>query len=392
MTANPEETKHGVSVVIPCLNEEESVGEVVDAVKEGLAKLDLPSEIIIVDNGCTDRSPQIAAARGARVVKESRRGYGAAIRYGIRQSLYSINVMGDADMTYDFTKLDELVRPILEKDYDIVIGQRMDNIRPGSMPWLHQYVGNPLFSVLLRVLFHTNNVKDPHCGMRAFKKSSYNSLHCVTTGMEFASEMVIRAIHNGLRIHEREIIYHPRIGESKLRSFKDGWRHLRFMLLHSPTMVLLIPGALGWLFGLMLAVPIAFGPIVISGRGFDTHFMIAAGILNVICAQMVGIGMIAKAYAHLSGLRKDPVVAWFYRWFTFEKAALAGGVIFLGGIVTTAAIVLKWIGGGFCSRDEGRPFVLAFLLIVNGVQFLGLAYLFSIMALPRRFDEENGRG
>jgi hypothetical protein len=380
-----------VSFVMPCLDEAETLEDCISTAQRCIATHALTAEIVVADNGSRDGSQDLARRCGAVVAEVAEKGYGSALMGGMAAARGRFVVMGDADMSYDFGEAMPMVEKLRE-GADLVMGSRFrGRIEPGAMPWLHRWIGNPALTRIGRVLFGVA-VSDFHCGLRAARRDALRDLNLRTTGMEFASEMVIRAIHNRLRIHEREIIYHPRIGESKLRSFKDGWRHLRFMLLHSPTMVLLIPGALGWFFGLMLAVPIAFGPIVISGRSFDTHFMMAAGILNVICAQMVGIGMIAKAYAHLSGLRKDPVVAWFYRWFSFEKAALAGGVIFFGGIVTTAVIVLKWIGGGFGSLDEVRPFFLAFLLIVNGVQFLGLAYLFSIMALPRRFDEENGRG
>ena len=192
-----ESAADGVSVVIPCLNEEASIAQVVDAALAGIAKLGLPGEVVVVDNGSVDRSPELAAEHGARVLTEDERGYGAALRRGFRDARYGIVVMGDGDLTYDFSRLDELVRPILDGAAEFVVGNRMGNIRPGSMPKLHQYVGNPVLSLLLRVMFHTHTVRDAHCGMRAILRSTYRRLRCVTTGMEFASEMIVRAIHNG---------------------------------------------------------------------------------------------------------------------------------------------------------------------------------------------------
>ncbi|MDA0990234.1 MAG: glycosyltransferase family 2 protein, partial [Verrucomicrobia bacterium] len=220
----PNTMPRGVSVIIPCLNEAKSIAQVIQAAQTGLAVLPIASEIIVVDNGCTDRTAAIASDHGARVVRESRRGYGAAIRRGFAEARFDILVMGDGDQTYDFSDLPRLVQPILDDDADFVIGNRMKDIRPGSMPALHRYIGNPVLSMLLRMLFGSHAVRDAHCGMRAIQAEAYRRLNCLTTGMEFASEMVIAAIRNDLRIKEVDIVYHPRVGESKLRSFKDGWR------------------------------------------------------------------------------------------------------------------------------------------------------------------------
>ncbi len=372
----------GVSVVIPCLNEEESIAAVIDAAQEGLKRAGLPGEIIVVDNGCTDRTPEIARAKGARVVRERRRGYGAAIRRGFAEARHSILVMGDGDLTYDFSELDRFAHPIRDGRADFVIGNRMKDIRPGSMPHLHRYVGNPLLSMLLRLLFGSHTVRDAHCGLRAIRRDAYESLRCITTGMEFASEMVIAAIRNNLRIIELDIAYHPRVGDSKLRSFKDGWRHLRFMLLHSPAILLLIPGSIVWLLSMAMALPLAFGPIVIEGRKVDIHFMMIAGLLNILSLQIITSGMLAKAFAHLSGLRHDPVVAWFYRHFTFEKVMVGAGVLFLIGLWIAGRIVLNWAWSGFSDLDQARLLFFGVLAIVNGVQIAAASYLFSAMALP----------
>lgn len=373
----------GISVVIPCLNEAESIGQVVDAAFAGAAKTGLAAEVIVVDNGSHDRSAEIAAGHGARVVAESLKGYGAALRAGFAAARYEVLVMGDGDLTYDFSRLDELVRPILDDEADFVVGNRMGNIRPGAMPRLHRYIGNPLLSLMLRVMFHNHRVRDAHCGLRAIARTVYRELRCVTTGMEFASEMVVRAIHRGVRMTERDIIYHPRVGESKLASFRDGWRHLRFMLLHSPTSALLFPGILTWSVGVIVVLPLALGPVVLRGRNFDIHCMIMGGLLNTVSIQFITIGLLAKAYAHLSGLREDPVVAWLYGKLNFERIMLLAAPLILLGLVVSAKVVIQWVASGFGPLDEARLLFFGMLCLINGCQIAAAGYLFSIMALPR---------
>lgn len=376
----------GVSVVIPCLDEESSIADVVAAAEKGIARLGTQGEVIVVDNGCSDNSSALAHAAGARVIKEPVRGYGAALRCGFDNTRYPIVVMGDGDLTYDFEKLDELVRPILKGDADLVVGNRMNNIRPGSMPWLHRYIGNPMLSMILRLMFHRHFVRDAHCGLRAIRRDAYELLGCVTTGMEFASEMVVRAIHRRLRMAERDIVYHPRVGESKLSSFRDGWRHLRFMMLHSPATMLLFPGVLLWVVGLLMILPLAFGSIMIDGRAFDIHFMLMGGLLNIIGIQIVTLGALAKAYAHLSGLREDPFVAYLYRKISFEKAALISLPLVLAGLFLIIRIVYGWMSSGYGPLDAARPLFLGIICLVNGVQLVAASYLFSIMALPRHLN------
>ncbi|MBU4200153.1 MAG: glycosyltransferase family 2 protein [Verrucomicrobia bacterium] len=383
----------GISVIIPCLNEEASIGLVIDRARRGIAKLAPPNggqglqeDILVVDNGSTDRSAQVAREHGARVLTEHHQGYGSALRKGFNNARYEIMVMGDGDLTYDFESLDILVRPILDGQADFVMGNRMKSIQPGAMPKLHRYVGNPLLSFALRTMFRTRSVHDAHCGMRAITRTAYRKLHCVTTGMEFASEMVVRAIRCRLRIAERDIVYHPRVGRSKLHSFRDGWRHLRFMILHSPTFLVLVPGTVFWVLGLAMTLPLAFGPIVIHYRVVDIHCMLIGGVLNIVSIQIITIGLLAKAYGHLSGLHADPVMAWFYRWFTFEKACIVSGLVVLVGLIITLKVMIEWIASGFGALNQQRLLFFAVLCLVNGVQLGAASFLFSIMALPRHLD------
>ena len=219
-----------VSVVIPCLNEAENIELCVRAAREVLGARGLDGEVLVVDNASEDDSAALAAAAGARVVSEPRRGYGSAYLAGFAAARGKYIVMADADLTYDFNEIPRFVGA-LESGAELVMGDRMDNIQPGAMPWLHRYIGNPILTGLLNFFFRTG-VKDAHCGMRALRRDVLARLDLRTTGMEFASEMVIRASKEKLRIAEFPIEYHPRGGESKLSSFRDGWRHLRFLLVH----------------------------------------------------------------------------------------------------------------------------------------------------------------
>src|SRR5919202_6444167 len=230
-----------VSVVIPCLNEEENIEACVERALEAIANSGVTGEVIVVDNASEDRSAELAKAAGARVIFEPRRGYGSAYLAGFAAARGAYIVMADADLTYDFGEVGRFVDE-LDGGADMVIGDRMDNIHPGAMPWLHRYVGNPVLTGVLNLFFRTG-VKDAHCGMRALRRDVLPQLDLRTTGMEFASEMVIRASKEKLDIREFPIQYHPRGGESKLSSFRDGWRHLRFLLVHSPTHLFIVPGA-----------------------------------------------------------------------------------------------------------------------------------------------------
>jgi glycosyltransferase involved in cell wall biosynthesis len=377
----------GVSVVIPCLNEVESIEQVIRNARQGLAPLNLPYEIIVVDNGSTDGSAVRARAAGATVIEEPRRGYGAALRSGFRAAHYSILVMADGDLTYDLKKAETLIRPILDGDADFVLGNRLNGVHSKAMPFLHQHVGNPLLTRLTCLMFHRTDIKDAHSGFRAIRRDRYVQLGCITTGMEFASEMIIRAIYEGLRIAYRDIEYHPRTGESKLRTFRDGWRHLRFLLLHSPSMVFVFPGLLIWTMTLSFAIVLAAGPVIISSRQVDIHSMLVIGVMNIVSMQLMSIGMLAKAYAHLSGIRHDPVIAWLYRHLSFEAGGLLSGGLVCAGIMVVGLVFGNWTSRGFGEINLARPLFFGVLCAVNGVQLGASAYLFSIMALPRRMDD-----
>src|SRR4051812_18737494 len=260
-----------VSVVIPCLNESETIATCIIKARRSMERAGLLGEVIVSDNGSTDGSPELAATAGARVVHETRKGYGSAYLAGFAAARGRFIVMGDGDDTYDFDEVDRFVEP-LRDGADMVMGSRLKGtIHKGAMPPLHRYVGNPVLTGILN-LFYGSGVSDAHCGMRGFRRDALERLDLRMPGMEFASEMVIRASKAGLRIQEIPIEYHPRLGESKLQSFRDGWRHLRFLLVHSPTHLFLIPGAAFFVAGLaaMLAI---LANLSLLGREWDLHAM-----------------------------------------------------------------------------------------------------------------------
>ncbi len=376
----------GVSVVIPCLNEEQSIARVVTDAREALTAMQIPFEVIVSDNGSTDRSIECAKEAGAVIVRECRKGYGSAIRKGFEESRYSILVMADGDTTYDLSRIQDILQPVLDGRADFVLGNRLQGVKPKAMPFLHQHLGNPLLTKMVQLMWHRKDIEDAHSGYRAITKSAYRALDCITTGMEFASEMIIKAIYKNLRIQFVDIEYHPREGESKLRTFRDGWRHLRFMMMHSPSTVFVIPGITLWIISLVLILPLALGPVMIASRRIDIHFMLIMGVLNIVSMQFMSVGMLAKAFAHLTGIRHDPVVAWLYEKLSFEVGALLAGSLLLIGVLLCMYVVIIWFVRGFGDLDMARPLLFGLLCFVNGTQLGVCSYLFSIMALPRRMN------
>ncbi|MEH3053302.1 MAG: glycosyltransferase family 2 protein [Patulibacter minatonensis] len=369
-----------VSVVIPCLNEEENIEACVAQALGAIEAAGLAGEVVVADNNSTDRSAELATAAGANVVHVPERGYGAAYLGGFRAARGKYIVMGDADLTYDFNEVPRFVEH-LDDGADLVMGNRMNNIEPGAMPWLHQYVGNPILSGFLNLLFRTG-VRDAHCGMRAVRRSSLAALDLRTPGMEFASEMVIRAAKENLRIDQFDIHYAPRGGESKLSTFRDGWRHLRFLLAHSPTYLFLVPGlALGVIGALVMATVIS--GLNVFGRDWSVHTMIAGSLLTVVGVQIVCLGLCAHAFGTYYMNEKDP---WFDRMrerYRLEHGLVVGGTITLLGVVGAIAVVVVWAGDGFGSLDAASPAVLAATLTIIGVQIFFSSFLISVIGLRR---------
>ncbi|HME03134.1 MAG TPA: glycosyltransferase family 2 protein, partial [Solirubrobacteraceae bacterium] len=332
-----------VSVVIPCLNEAENIQACVTAALAALRRMGVSGEVVVADNNSEDDSAQLAAEAGARVVIERRRGYGSAYLAGFAASQGRYIVMADADLTYDFDEIPRFVAA-LEGGAEMVIGDRMDNIQPGAMPWLHRYIGNPILSGLLNVFFRTG-VSDAHCGMRALRRDVLPRLDLRTTGMEFASEMVIRASKENLKIAEFPIEYHPRGGESKLSSFRDGWRHLRFLLVHSPNHLFILPGAVMAGVGTVIVVFVGAG-LDFFGRAWGLHALIGGALLMIVGTQVLALGLCAHAYGTYFMGERDP---WFDRMrarLRLEHGLLLGGAFILVGLVMGASVVITWISRG----------------------------------------------
>lgn len=369
-----------VSVVIPCLNEAENIEQCVEAALVALRQMDVPGEVVVADNNSEDDSARLAEHAGARVIVERRRGYGSAYLAGFAASRGRYIVMADADLTYDFNEIPRFVAE-LDKGAEMVIGDRMDNIQPGAMPWLHRYIGNPILTGLLNLFFRTG-ISDAHCGMRALRRDVLPRLDLRTTGMEFASEMVIRASKENLRIAEFPIEYHPRGGESKLSSFRDGWRHLRFLLVHSPNHLFIVPGAV--LAGLgSLIILITETELNLFGRAWGVHTIIGGALLMIVGTQVLALGLCAHAYGTYFMGEKDP---WFDRMrsrFRLEQGLLLGGLFVLIGIVLGGVILASWIAHGFGSLSYERLAVVAASLVIVGIQIFFSSFLLSILGLRR---------
>jgi glycosyltransferase involved in cell wall biosynthesis len=369
-----------VSVVIPCLDEEENIEECVAAATAAMAGAGIRGEVVVVDNASTDRSAELAERAGARVISETRRGYGSAYLAGFAAARGDYIVMADADKTYDFAEIPRFVAR-LEDGAQLVMGDRMDNIQPGAMPWLHRYIGNPVLTGILNLFFRTG-VHDAHCGMRALRRDVLPVLDLRTLGMEFASEMVIRASKEELRIAEVPIQYHPRGGESKLSSFRDGWRHLRFLLVHSPTHLFVIPGALLAALGTLISLTVVLH-VDLLGRRWDLHAEIAGALLTIVGSQVLALGLCAHAYGTYFMGEKD---AWFDRMrarFRLEHGLLLGGAIMLGGLLAASYIVARWIDRGLGAISEERLAIVAAELLIVGIQVFFSSFLLSILGLRR---------
>jgi glycosyltransferase involved in cell wall biosynthesis len=370
-----------VSVVIPCLNEAQNIDECVRRASAALGRHGISGEIIVSDNDSEDDSARIAAAAGAIVVHEPERGYGNAYMSGFAAARGQYIVMADADLTYDFEEIPRFVAE-LDKGADMVIGNRMKNIHPGAMPWLHRYIGNPLLSGFLNLLFRTG-VDDAHCGMRALRRDVLPQLDLRTTGMEFASEMVIRAAKEHLVLTQFPIEYHPRGGDSKLSSFRDGWRHLRFLLLHSPNHLFIFPGAVMAVIGALVEL-IVIARLGVFGREWDIHALIGGALLAIVGTQVVALGVCAHAYATYFMGEKD---RWFDRMrarFTLEHGLALGGGILLAGLIVGVFIVIDWLDHGFGRLADENLAVLAATLVIVGIQIFFSSFLLSILGLRRR--------
>jgi glycosyltransferase involved in cell wall biosynthesis len=370
-----------LSVVIPCLNEADTIGACVEKAWRMLEANAIAGEVIVVDNGSRDDSAELARAAGARVLLERRRGYGSAYMAGFAAARGEYILMADGDLTYDF---DDAPRFVAELDggAEVVIGNRMNNIHPGAMSWHHRYIGNPVLSGFLNLLFRTG-VDDAHCGMRAFRRDSLARLDLRTTGMEFASEMVIRSAKAGLRVTQLEIDYYPRGGASKLSSFKDGWRHVRFLLVHSPNYLFIFPGMVMAALGALVEL-VVIARLPVFGRAWDIHALIGGGLLAIVGTQVVCLGVCARTYAAYFMGERDRLFSVVRARYRLEHGLLLGGATGLAGAALCGWILIDWLSRGLGALGDDKLAVLGATLVIIGVQIFFTSFLLSILGLRRR--------
>ena len=376
-----------VSIVMPCLNEAETLAGCIREAQAAIAKHALSAEIIVADNGSTDGSIEIAEHLGARVVKIAPRGYGSALAGGIAAAAGRYVVMADSDLSYDFGAIYPFIER-LRTGVDVVMGNRFQGrIEPGAMPWSHRWIGNPVLSWLGR-LFFDSRVGDFHCGLRAFNRRAINRLGLRTTGMEFASEMVVKASLHGLRIVELPTILR-KDGRSRpphLKTWQDGWRHLRFMLLFSPRWLFLIPGlTLLCLGGVGSAVLVA-GPLPVGAVVLDVHSLLVAGVACLLGFQVVVFAAFTKVFAMREGLHPvDPKMVWIFRHVKLEAGLLLGATMTLLGIAGLMLAAWSWSAAGFGGLDPRvtmREVIPATVLLALGVQAVFASFFLSILGIP----------
>ncbi len=379
----PDVAECELSIVLPCLNEAETVGICVAKAMETLKRLRIFGEVVVVDNGSNDGSGEVARRAGARVIKEPRRGYGRALRTGIEEARGRFIIMADADASYDLTDLQRFLDRMRAGD-DLVMGSRMQGrIEQGAMPWLHR-IGNPFLSGILK-LFFRGRVSDPHCGMRGFSKDAFERMRLTSTGMEFASEMVIKAVLAGMRVSDLPITLRPDGRTSHgphLRSFRDGWRHLRYMLLLSPTYLFVIPGAIFMMLGLIPLVVLGTGPAALADLQFDYHYMIVGSLLTILGFQAVMTGLFAKAYCHAARLyAPDRMLETFRRHFSLERGLLIGTALLMAGFLLDARILIGWLRSGMGALNAIRPATQASTLMIIGAQINFSSFFMSLLGM-----------
>jgi len=374
------------SVVMPCLNEAETLERCILKAQKAFETLGLRGEVVVADNGSTDGSPDIARRLGARVVPVHAKGYGHALRGGIDAALGSRIVMGDADDSYDFSAIQPFVEA-LASGADLVMGNRFKGgIAEGAMPWKHRWIGNPVLTSIGK-LFFRSAVGDFHCGMRAFRKEAYIKMDLRTAGMEFASEMVIKATLLDLRIAEVPIVLH-KDGRSRpphLRSWRDGWRHLRFMLLFCPFWLFLVPGALFLATGLSVGAWLLPGPRRAFGVELDIHSLLAASLLCLLGFQVIVLGLFTKSFA--INQRLHPPSPWWSRIkriLQLEKSLLFSLLVLGAGVAFLSLAVNDWRKASYGSLDprvEMRKMIPGATLLALGIQSVFASFFLSILQL-----------
>ena len=373
-----------LTILMPCLNEARTIARCVRKARRFLEDACIGGEVLVADNGSSDRSPALAEEAGARVIMVSERGYGAALRAGIEAARGRYVIMGDADESYDFARLEPFVEKLRE-GYPLVMGNRFKGgIRPGAMPLLHRYLGNPVLSFVGRLFFRAP-VGDFHCGLRAFDREAVRGLGLRTRGMEFASELVVKAALARWRIAEVPTMLHPdgRDRAPHLRSWRDGWRHLRFLLLFSPRWLFLYPGLALLSVGITLSVALYFSPLEFLGVGLDIHSLLYGCAAALLGLQLCLFALFARVSAQNAGLLpRHATLEAFLDALSLERGLLVGAAAVLVGFVWSAAAFWKWRDIGFGALDPRvvmRETIPATALMVGGMEIMLASFLLSLL-------------
>lgn len=373
-----------LTILMPCLNEAETVATCVRKARRFLERTGIEGEVLVADNGSSDGSPELAREAGARVVRIANKGYGSALLGGIDAARGRFVIMADADDSYDFSQLDAFVES-LRAGNTMVVGHRFrGGIRPGAMPWLHRYLGNPVLSFAGR-LFFSSKIGDFHCGLRGFDRAAALRLGLRAPGMEFASEMIVKATLANWRIAEVPTVLSPdgRSRAPHLRSWRDGWRHLRFLLMMSPRWLMLYPGACLVAVGVAAEAAILRGPIVINGIGFDIHTMLYAAGATILGVQLVLFSLLARTVGVLKNLLPmSPPLARFLRVFTLERGILLGLTLGLAGLGVAIYSVQSWAHAQLAALDPAmmmRVAIPSVTLMLAGAEIVFASFLLGLI-------------
>ncbi|MCI8500986.1 MAG: glycosyltransferase family 2 protein [Oscillospiraceae bacterium] len=377
-----------LTILMPCLNEAETLEDCIQKAQKFLADSGIVGEVLIADNGSTDGSQEIARRNGARVVNVEEKGYGAALIGGSNAARGKYVIMGDTDGSHDFLSLMPFVEKLRE-GYDLVVGNRFrGGIEKGAMSPLHRYLGNPVLSFIGR-LFFPSKVKDFHCGLRGYKKESIQALNLHTTGMEYASEMIVQSTLHKLKMTEVPT-FMKKDGRSRpphLRSWHDGWRHLKFLLMHAPNWLFFYPGLVFFIIGLIGTVVLSITPVRIGGVGFGTHTLIYAAMLTIVGMQLLMFSTFVKTYAVNSRFIPPDSVNDVFSRFTMDKGVLIGVILFLLGLISTIVAVCVWAGSSFGNLDPSpvmRFTIPSIELTVIGLQLIFGGFFVGILNIPHR--------
>jgi len=368
-----------VSLIIPTRNEAETICECIQIAQQVFREMGLLGEILVADSS-NDETATVANSCGAKVIRPKKQGYGNAYLAGFAQAKGEYIVLMDGDLTYDPKAIRNMITILQSGDYDMVMGSRLKGeILPGAMPFLHRYIGNPVLTWVLNRLF-SSHISDAHCGLRAIRKDALRQLNLRSGGMEFASEMLIEAVCKDLRIAEVPITYHPRKGLSKLNSFTDGWRHVRFMMLYRPVPFLFVPGLLAFLLGLAL-----FTVVYIQG-GLRMHSLTLGGLLAIIGYQMLLAGLYFEAFGASYGLPRSGRIKKMISYHSLEKELFIGMVLLASGGLLGLKVMLSWGVSGFGSLDAASNAMMAMILSILGIQtiFSGISISLLLLNEDRR--------